>query len=70
MRESVRIALLDVAIRFQFIFLKCVLAFEIALVIYKIVILDVPSGVYSYKPNITFYNTKGGDKLRKLCKLQ
>jgi len=49
MRESVRIAFLDVAIRFQFIFFKCVLPFGIALVIYKIVILNIPSNVYSYK---------------------
>jgi len=49
MRESVRIAFLDVAIRFQFIFFKCVLSFGIALVIYKIVILDISSNVYSYK---------------------
>jgi len=42
MRESVRIAFLDVAIRFQFIFFKCVISFRIALVIYEIVILDIP----------------------------
>lgn len=49
MRESMRIAFLDVAMSFQFIFFKCVLPFRIVLVIYKIVILDIPSGVYSYK---------------------
>lgn len=72
MRESMRIAFLDVAMSFQFIFFKCVLPFRIVLVIYKIVILDIPSGVYSYKLRnyCTFYNTKGGDELRELRKLR
>lgn len=38
-----RIAFLDVAIRFQFIFFKCVISFRITLIIYEIVILDISS---------------------------
>lgn len=61
MRESVRIAFLDVAIRFQFIFFKCVLPFGIALVIYKIAILDIPSSVYSYEASyLGFITRKAG----------